>query len=224
MGEIDTKTALLDTAERLFADQGIAATSLRTITSEAKANLAAVHYHFGSKAALVQEVFSRRLNAVNEERLRLLQCLDKTSDSRCPPPLEDLLRAFVGPVLRLGLQLDRGEVVMRLLGRLYTEPGDVIQSIITEQFGEVAQRFVPAFASALPELENEELFWRVHFSIGTMAQTCTDPYRLELISGGTIDSSDVETTVDRLVRFLAGGLRAPVDKSSVVKGSDGGEQ
>ena len=220
MVEVDTKTALLDTAERLFADRGIAATSLRTITSEAGANLAAVHYHFGSKAALVQEVFSRRLKALNEERLRLLQRL-QASGASWPPPLEDLLRAFVGPVLRLGLDLDRGDAVMRLLGRLYTEPGDIIQSIITEQFGEVAHRFVPAFASALPELDKEELFWRIHFAIGAMAQTCTDPYRLELISGGTIDASDVEATVDKLVRFLAGGLRAPVSKPAVAKDSDG---
>ena len=47
-----TKERILDTAERLFAKQGYAATSLRGIIAEAGVNLAAVHYHFHSKEAL----------------------------------------------------------------------------------------------------------------------------------------------------------------------------
>ena len=55
----DTKTSLLDAAEALFAELGIAGASMRAITARAGANLAAVHYHFGSKEGLVREVFRR---------------------------------------------------------------------------------------------------------------------------------------------------------------------
>ena len=48
----DTKDKILDAAERLFADQGFAATSLRQITTEANVNLAAVNYHIKSKESL----------------------------------------------------------------------------------------------------------------------------------------------------------------------------
>ena len=44
----DTKRQILDAAETLFAAKGIDAVSLRTVTSDAGANLASVHYHFGS--------------------------------------------------------------------------------------------------------------------------------------------------------------------------------
>ncbi|MFL6529487.1 MAG: TetR family transcriptional regulator, partial [Chthoniobacterales bacterium] len=47
-----TKVAVLDAAERLFASHGFEATSLRAITSEAQANLGAVNYHFASKDEL----------------------------------------------------------------------------------------------------------------------------------------------------------------------------
>ena len=53
---IDTKARILDAAERLFADNGYSATSLRDITNEAGVNLAAVNYHFGSKEALLSAV------------------------------------------------------------------------------------------------------------------------------------------------------------------------
>ena len=72
MANTDTKTKILDTAERLFAQKGFDAVSLRNIVEAAKVNLAAVHYHFGSKQALLHAVVSRRLRPVNDERLAML--------------------------------------------------------------------------------------------------------------------------------------------------------
>ena len=71
MQKMDTKTRILDTAERLFAQKGFDAVSLRNIIASAKVNLAAVHYHFGSKQALVHAVIGRRLRPINGERITL---------------------------------------------------------------------------------------------------------------------------------------------------------
>ena len=98
MERSDTRTKLLDTAERLFAEKGIHATSLRNIITEAGANLAAVHYHFGSKDALVREVFARRIRPVNEKRIMRLEELEKEGGT---PDLEALIRAFVEPAVRV---------------------------------------------------------------------------------------------------------------------------
>lgn len=72
----DTKARILDTAERLFAEQGYAETSMRCITSGAGVNLASVNYHFGSKEALLLEVIARRIGPVNEARMILLDKID----------------------------------------------------------------------------------------------------------------------------------------------------
>ena len=56
-----TKEQILDVAERMFAESGVHGVSLRAIIAEAGVNLAAVHYHFGSKDALVEAVFERRV-------------------------------------------------------------------------------------------------------------------------------------------------------------------
>src|ERR1700742_4448305 len=92
----DTRDRILDTAERLFGEQGYSATSLRQIISEAGVNLAAIHYHFGSKEELLDELISRKAAPVNEERLELLNGLEAGAVSH-PIPLDQLLEAFLGP-------------------------------------------------------------------------------------------------------------------------------
>ena len=93
--ESDTRERLLDAAEKLFAETGIGATSLRAVTAEAEANLASVHYHFGSKESLLLEVFGRRIKPVNRERL---ERLDKAT-TESPEDLDAVIRAFVAPAM-----------------------------------------------------------------------------------------------------------------------------
>ena len=71
--ENGTKERLLDAAEQLFASQGPSATSIRQVTTAARANLAAVHYHFGSKLDLLRAVMGRHVAPVNADRLGRLE-------------------------------------------------------------------------------------------------------------------------------------------------------
>ena len=129
----DTRDQILDTAERLFAEFGIDGVSIRTITAEAQVNLAAIHYHFGSKEALVREVFVRRIGPVNRERLRLLDDLLERSRPE-KPRLEELVRILVGPPLRLWLQAEKGETFSRLCGRIYSETSGQLQTMFVDLF------------------------------------------------------------------------------------------
>jgi TetR/AcrR family transcriptional regulator len=58
-GQESLKIRLLDEAERLFADQGFAATSVRAIADAAGVNPSLVHYYFGNKKALLLAVLDR---------------------------------------------------------------------------------------------------------------------------------------------------------------------
>jgi AcrR family transcriptional regulator len=85
----DTRQALLDTASHLFAQQGFRGTSVRAITSAARANLGAVTYHFGSKQALYTAVLER---ATAPLRQRLAGAV---SEAAAPlDRLESAIRAF----------------------------------------------------------------------------------------------------------------------------------
>ncbi len=209
---LDTKEKMLRAAESLFSQHGFSATSVRMITAEADVNLAAMHYHFGSKEKLMAELFAWRLDPLNQERLQLLdQCEAEAGEE--PPALEKILEAFIGPPIRLSRDPERGGVLfMRLLGRAFTEPSDRTRQIVYNQFGQVIRRFSAALSAALPHLSPEELFWRFHFMVGAMAHTIhtmADEHQLHKLSGGVCHQADVDTTVNRLVPFLAAALTSP---------------
>jgi AcrR family transcriptional regulator len=202
----DTKTALLDAAERLFAETGIAQSSLRAITSEAGANLASVNYHFGSKEGLVQAVFARRLRPLNRLRLDMLERCARSSHHA--PDLQSLLRAFVEPAVVMMNSDDLGDRnFIKLLGRTLSEPTLEAQALLVEEFREVAERFNAALRQIFPDTPQEDLVWRFHFMVGALAHTVAGRHlvspRLEGLE--LPDGNDFETLTRRLVDFLQSG-------------------
>src|SRR6266581_577001 len=96
----ETRTRILDVAEELFMLHGFEGTSMRLLTSTAGVNLAAVNYHFGSKDALIEALFRRRVDPMNAARITELERLENESAGR-PLAHEAIIRAFVGPSLHL---------------------------------------------------------------------------------------------------------------------------
>ena len=204
----DTKEKILDAAERLFAEAGFSGTSLRAITTRAGVNLAAVNYHFGSKDALVEAVFARRLVPMNDARLRRLGELARRHGvGRIP--LHRLVEAFVGPALALSGQSGPGPVFIKLLGRSYTEPAPHLQAAVRSMYEEVIAAYKSAFAAALPWLPREELHWRLHFLVGALAYCMSGSDMMRLIaSARVVDSPDLEALTRRLTGFLTAGLES----------------
>jgi AcrR family transcriptional regulator len=90
-----TEDRLLEVAERLIAERGVDGVSVRSVTAEAGANVAAIHYHFGSKAALVEAILARRIPEVTARRTGLLDALEASPG---PPSLRAIAEAFVRPL------------------------------------------------------------------------------------------------------------------------------
>lgn len=211
-----TKDTILDAAEELFAHGGFANTSLRSITAKARANLASVNYHFGSKDALIEAVLARRLVPMNAERLARLDVLEGEY-AAAGVPLEALIRAFVGPALELSRDSEKGGgSFIRLLGRSYTEPLAGLQERVRSMYDPVIGRFKAAFARALPDLPGEELYWRLHFMVGTLAYCTAGTDMMRLIAASRMsDPPDAHVLLERLTSYLAAGLQAPVYQAPV---------
>ncbi len=213
-GSPDTKDRIIAAAEALFMEQGYAATSLRAITAKAKVNLAAVNYHFGSKEALIREVFDRRLGPLNQARLDYLSRLEFEAGGRALTP-EKVLEAMIAPVVQLSRDpLKRGAVFLRLLGRALSEPADTMKQVLPIHYRDVVLRFKDALARALPEVPEQELVWRMHFTFGAMAYAMAGNDALQLITTCEADGADdAEAIIRRLVPFLAAGLKAPAPQA-----------
>ena len=192
----DTRQKILNAAERLIAEQGIAATSVRQIIAEAGVNLAAVHYHFGSKDEMLDALIIRKARPVNEERLTLLTRFE-TEAAPNPAPVEKVLEAFLAPPF---LEREKSPLFVRVMGRLYAE--GLMPSIIAKHFQPLVSRFFAALQAALPQVPPDELAWRVHFMIGTMAHSMFAPPGQEA----------APVVIRRIVTFLGAGFRAEVSQ------------
>ncbi len=209
MAKIDTKTRILDTAERLFAQKGFDAVSLRNIIASAGVNLAAVHYHFGSKQALIHAVIARRLRPINEERLAKL-AEARANTSRQSVKLERVLECLFRPLFRVQADPKAGPTFARLVGRVIGERNEGLQKFMMGELAEVIIQFSAAIETALPGLAKEEADWRSHFMAGAMAHTLCNADLLVRFTGTDAVASDYETTVRRLIDFTAAGFRARV--------------
>jgi AcrR family transcriptional regulator len=203
-----TRTRILDAAEALFMQHGFEGTSMRQLTSRAGVNLAAVNYHFGSKDALIQAVFRRRLDPMNTARIAELAKLE-AGGSLSP---ETIIRAFVGPSLRLVEDAKGGgRNFTRLLGRTYTEPSKTLRALIGQMYAPTMERYKTALERALPQMPKDELVWRMHFMFGTLAYTLAATDTVQLIAGcKPEDRYDAQLLEERLTAFLLAGLLAPL--------------
>lgn len=209
MAQSDTVERILDAAEQLFAEKGFAETSLRLITSKAGVNLAAVNYHFGSKKALIQAVFVRFLNPfVSSLEQELDRYQQQGGDTQLT--LEQLLEMLVRQALtvkpRSGNDL---AIFMRLLGLAFSQSQGHLRKYLAEVYGKVFQRYMQLVFAAAPQLPPAELFWRVHFMLGSAAFTMSSMKALRAIAEAEFD---VQTGIDQVLKlmvpFLAAGMRA----------------
>jgi AcrR family transcriptional regulator len=203
----DTKERILDAAERLFADHGFPATSLRDITQEAGVNLAAVNYHFGGKEGLLIEVLERKIAPVNRARLAQLETLETAAGSD-PVPTEHLVRAFVTPLCKTWCKQDPVPKFMKLVGRIHAEVDQDLRAKFIKQFDTVLRRFSSAFHRGLPHLDASEVQWRVLFLVGSMAHTMT--WGGPIIAIGGRKRHDPEEIFEALIQFTTAGMNAPV--------------
>jgi AcrR family transcriptional regulator len=212
-----SKLRLLDAAEQLFAEKGFESVSIRDVTQAAKANVAAVNYHFGSRDGMIALVVARYLAPINQERLARLETLERRWGSKAAP-LEEIIEAFVRPVAGIVRKSELSErFFCKLVGRIFALNGDGLPVAAEEQMKDLIGRFIRALAKALPTLPHEELIWRMHFLTGSMIHMLMNQEMLQRLSNGASGDPGMEVTLGRFIRFAAAGLREGVEVAEPVK-------
>lgn len=206
-----TRKRIIDAATRLFAQKGDR-TSLREITAEARVNLSAVNYHFGSKEGLIQAVCENRLNALNQEQLAMLDLLEaQASRGVAVEPLQ-IVEAYFRPLLRYAMNAP-----FLLLGQQTAaeHSNTLLQIAILKGHAQVLDRFHAALLQSQPDLPGLELIWRLLFMLGAASSTVAGMNGLLLaLNRPSPEPFTSEMLIERLMPFLASGMTAPLPETA----------
>jgi AcrR family transcriptional regulator len=211
-----THDRILDAAERLFAEHGVAGTSVRAITEQAQVNVAAVNYHFGTKENLIRAVIARRASGLEAARSEALDALEaRTSTEGRVPSVGELVEAMIAPIFAQALSKDSGwPHFIRFVSRLVWEPG-AENFAPPESSMRLFERFDTALCRVLPALGTDggRRLWRLAFMRGatqhtllmiTALRTGAVPKGMPMAEAAA--ATDLETIKRDLIKFIAAGL------------------
>lgn len=197
----DRRQAILLAAERLFAQRGYHAVSIRDIADEAGVPSALVGYYFGPKDELFHAIFEH-WNGTIDQRLQALRAAQQQPAAR---RLEAIMRAFIEPVLALRASAE-GESYALLVARELAHRGPQADRALREFFDPLAEAFIDALQAALPKAGRADLAWCYQFALGALLHHLTDD-RVGRLSRGQARPND-PAAGPKLLAFVVGGIRA----------------
>jgi AcrR family transcriptional regulator len=194
-----TATRLLDAAERIFAEHGVEAASVRAITQAADANVAAVSDHFGSKHGLLEALLERRVNEMHDARRPLL-------DRALAAPAvsaRDIAEVWVRPLAQLAVDPDR-RAYLGFLAVLHSG-GPGMRELTRDVFRRQHDDFDVLLARAVPATTGAERWFRFSLAIDVTIRVLADldratrPWAAE---GGVSSAAAVDHLVDVVTSML----------------------
>jgi AcrR family transcriptional regulator len=199
-----TRVRLMQAAERLIAERGVAGVSVRDITAAAGTNSASIHYHFVSKEGLVRAVMEDRAHQLGERRLHHLGALDASR-----PSPRSVAEALVNPTFEFvsGQGQDRDSAYVGFLAAVLDDP--VLVPALDHYFAAQYEAYYDALRRARPDLSREALVNRVCFALHLVLNTASEPARGLRTWIERHHPPSVEQIQSDLIDFIAGAFAAP---------------
>lgn len=197
----DTARRILEIAERLFAEQGVEQVPLRQIVVESgQRNRSALHYHFGSREALVSHLLNRRLHQVNEIRHRYLDELEGRDQ---PLDIHGVVEATIRPLADVVLDTDWGTNYLQVLAQTTFSPGLLNKGLVDKTAMSALYRVREHLYALLPDVPRNvmklRLIWFMDTVVYSMAHWVRERNK----------RARNAPPVDELVDFCAAALAGP---------------
>ncbi|MEU4955645.1 TetR/AcrR family transcriptional regulator [Streptomyces lavendulae] len=168
-----TRNDLLTAALELLAQRGQEGVTLREITQNAGANVAAVSYHFGSLKALCDVAIEHALEHYLDAQIRELDALTGTAT------LSELAEAFSRPMMSALTAGGRDLAVIRTVARVGIDPPEGWDRL-AGKFEQARRQAVRILAAHLPGTDEHELVFRVRCAAGMLNWLAVAPIGAEL--------------------------------------------
>lgn len=198
----DRKQAILLAAEKLFAQKGYAAVSIRQIADEAGVPLALVGYYYGPKHDLFHAIFAHWSNTIDERLALLAQAKAGKPDRHT---LERVVSAFIEPVLRLRDSAE-GEYYALLVARELAYRTPDADRVLVDYFDPMAHAFIDALHAICPTSSRADAAWAYQFALGALIHHLSDT-RIQRLSRGENPPCDPAAR-PRLAAFITAGIWA----------------
>lgn len=209
-----TRRRLIDTTARLFAQHGYNGLTLRSVAKEARANIASVNYHFGSKDCLVLEMLRERIEPINSRRLELLEEA-KNRNGNNPPTAYEIFHSLIYPI---GEEISRCSKsrwsLAELVARTFTEPVSFIERMHNRFFSKICKLYHKELTAVFPNANAKEIHWHLHLAVSSMLGALAQHRRLHDFTQGACYEEEVEEMIERLIQFVTHGFVLGITDSS----------
>tara|TARA_R110000868_G_scaffold321783_4_gene582787 strand:- start:3924 stop:4583 length:660 start_codon:yes stop_codon:yes gene_type:complete len=196
-GHQGKQVTIMDVAERLFAERGFSAVSLREIAREAGVAVSGLNYHFTDRIGLLSAIYARHTQPMNARRRDLLSEALRTPDRS--DRLTAVLRAYLLPAFASSSDSGGGAQFTRMRAVLSAEGDPEARRIIADSFDDTTRAFIDAIAQCLPGAAREQIVWRSQFLLGALYYTLINPERIDRLSDGHVSGADHTAAIEALV-------------------------
>ncbi len=208
----DTRERLILAAEKLFAEQGVDAVSLRQVnTAAGQKNASAAHYHFGSKEELIAAIYEYRMARVNARRLEMFAELDARPT---PATLRDLVEAVVWPMVE---QIDNskgGKHYIKFIAQVRGHPSHDIGRTTRSKHASAMQLFAERGQALVPHVPQTVFQLRFGLMIVQIVDSLADRHRL-LVSPVSRETIPLSLFVSILIDGAVAALSAPASEQTL---------
>ncbi len=203
-----TRELILNTAAALFADKGVDAVSIRSINAAAGLSPGILHYHFGSKNKLVEELIGAYMVRISTERQQRLETLQRQPQ----PTGRDIAAALIMPLANyVRANPEYGSYYVKLVARLYSDRSPLLESASQRYAAASIAMFPSLLQRAFPWVDEQQALMRMGFANQLLLQAAIEwlepPRNWQIDSLARISMAE---KVDELVQFLATGFGAKV--------------
>ena len=195
-----TRERIMKAAERLFAERGYDATSIRVIVAKARVNQAAINYHFDGKDGLYREVLRAAFGALTEQQL-------EHADEMKAMSREAALAEFIRRQLHPLLGRDEYSRHMRILNWETVRPTAVFRKLLSEEAAPFMGLAVELVRRFQPEADQRTLVAAAVWLLGQCSVFLRNREQLaDPPLGLVLDESAVEWLAQLVSRWATGGL------------------
>ena len=206
---------ILDAAEQLFAEYGYHGVTLKDVAARVGVSSTLIHYHFNGKESIFEAVWARRAPVSARNRLEAMRRYAEEAGDGIT--VEGALHAWIDT--DLNVQIDEADqwIAFGKIAAQANSTGDWGAEKMTKFFNPVVLALIDLLKKAMPDCDEETIFWGYHFVSGAMTHNMARTGRLDELSHGLCSSDDFVSIKRHMAKFMAAGFEAICVGSRVQK-------